>query len=136
MNFFFDISIPFANKEANPHTEILKLSYGVITKVQIVVPGGHKGLAHLVLKYHESQMYPLSRGENYHGDDISIVFEDMFPLYVAPYELKAVAWNDDDTFPHAFLVGINILRPEELSLEVPRSSIEAMQELIGRGVEV
>lgn len=131
MNFFFDISIPADKKESLPYTEVLKLSYGVITKVQIVIPHGHKGLGHIILKYHESQLYPLSRGEDYHGDGTDITFEDAFPLFVEPYELKAVGWNDDDTYAHAFLVAVNILRPEERSQEVPLSSIEGMKELIG-----
>ena len=131
MNFFFDIRIPYENKETNPHTEILKLSYGVITKVQIVIPDGHKGLAHLVLKYHESQLYPLSRGEDYHGDGIPVEFEDMFPLYVEPYELKAIGWSESVKYAHSFLVSVNVLRPEELGYKVPDTTIKAMEELIG-----
>ena len=136
MNFFFDISIPKETEQNDPHTEILTLSYGVITKVQVVIPCGHKGLAHLQLLYHESQLYPLSRGEDYHGDDATVEFEDMFPMYVEPYELKAVGWNTSTKFKHAFLVSLNVQRPEELMKPVPAKTIAAMKELIGYVGEV
>lgn len=131
MHYFYDIGIEKNTEAGTPYSETLHLSYGVITKVQIVIPDGHKGLAHLQLFYHEAQLYPLSRGENYHGDGIRIEFEDNFPLYVSPYNLKAKGWNTDDTNDHSFLVGINILRPEMQLIPPSLETIKAMEDLIG-----
>jgi hypothetical protein len=136
MHFFFDVSVSANTAAVLPHTERLTLSSGVITKVTIVIPSGHFGLAHLQLTYHSAQLYPLSRGEDYHGDNLRIEFEDYFPITVLPAELKAIAWNDDDTYAHSFLVGFAVLREQELPKPVPDESILAMQELIGYEGEV
>jgi len=131
MHFFFEISIPKNKTEILPHTEILKLSSGVITHVTIYIPRGHAGLAHLQLLYHEHQLYPLNPGGSYRGNETTIDFAEYQPIIVSPYELKARAWNDDDTYAHSFLVGIAVQRPEEMGQDIPATSLQALQDLIG-----
>jgi len=136
MNFFYEFTVPKSTKEDDPAELMMPLSYGIITKVQIVVLQGHAGLAHLKVFYHESQLYPLNRDGNYHGDNANIEFEEYQPILVAPYELKAKGWNTDDRYPHSFLCSFTVLRPEELGMEIPLASIRALEELIDEEVEI
>ena len=134
MHYFFDVSIPHSRTEAAPYTEILKLTRAVITRLQIVIPSGAIGLSHLVLKYHEFQLYPLSRGENYHGDDLDIAFDEFMPLVVAPYELKAVGWNTDTANDHSFLIGIAMQTEDEIGAPIPPETLANLQDMIGEVV--
>lgn len=136
MNFFYEFTVPKSTTEEDPAELMMVLSYGIITKVQIIIPQGHAGLAHLKLLYHETQLYPLNRDGNYHSDNAKIDFDEYQPLLVAPYELKAKGWNEDTRYPHSFLCGFTVLRPEELGREIPLASIIALEELIGEEVEI
>jgi len=136
MNFFFDVSIPAGRTQANPYEEILKLTYGVITHVQIVIPTGHLGRAHLVGYLHEFQVYPLSRGEDYHGDDSIISFSDRTELFSSPFELKIRGWNTDAAYAHSFLVSIEILLPDQIGHGTGTKGIGDLQEMVGEDIEV
>jgi len=134
MHFFFEVSVPYDTTEAIPYTERLILTRGVITNVLIYIPRGHVGLAHLQLLYHEHQLYPLNVGGSYRGNETTIGFTEYQPVTVSPYELKARAWNLDDTFDHSFLIGLAMQRPEEMGMEIPAVSLEALNSLIGQTI--
>lgn len=135
MNFFYELSIPTEGEEDNPKDLVMPLSYGIITKVQIIIPPGHMALAHLQIKYHEFQLYPLNKGD-YHGNNVIIEFDEYQPVLVAPFELKAHGWNEDETYEHTFSMVFTVLRPEETGREIPVISIKALEDLIGKEVEV
>jgi len=134
MHFFFEVVVPRGTVEESPYEETLRLTSGVITSVLVYIPRGHVGLAHLQLLYHEHQLYPLNTGGSYRGNETTIGFTEYQPVTVSPYELKARAWNLDDTFDHAFLVGLAMQRPEEMGMEIPAVSLEALNSLIGQAI--
>ena len=116
MPYFFAVAVPAGTPEADPATQILTLTAGKITHVDIVIPAGHTGLAHLILLYHEVQVFPASRSQDYHGDDVTLSFDIDRKLESSPYEFKTVAWNDDETFDHEFQVNFVI---EPVAAEYP-----------------
>ena len=110
MNYFYEVSIPANTAQVLPYTKVLQLTAGTITRVSIIIPAGHQAEAHLKLLHHEFQIYPLSRGEDYHGDDTKIDFQDAFSLDGEPFALKAVGWNTDTVNAHAFLISLEVTR--------------------------
>ena len=137
MNYDFSIKVPADTLEINPYTQKLRLTYGVITRVIITIPPGHKGLAYLQMLYHEFQMYPLNPGGAYHGAGVTIAFDERQALFVTPFEFKARAWNTDDTHEHEFIVNITMMRPEDVGWNYERVKDEQdTQELLGRELEV
>ena len=114
----------------------MKMTHGVIRKVIIVVPPGCSGLSHLKILYHEHQLYPLNVQGNYKGDGTTISFEEYQPIIVAPYELKAKGWNSSTKHTHEFIMNFTILRPEEMGMKIPSQSIRALEELLGKEVEL
>lgn len=110
MNYFFRVEIPKETSMSLPYEEKLKVSYGVIRSVKIWILPGHAGLAGLRIFFHESQVYPLNRDGFYLGDNISIEFADNYALDIEPYQLKAVGYNEDIRYNHAFLISLCILR--------------------------
>ena len=134
MNFFYEVSIPANTSKTAPYSKPLKLTYGVITGLQVVIPSGHAGTAHLLLLLHEFQLYPLSRGEDYHGDDVPITFADRTLLDAAPYELRAIGWNTDTENAHAFMVSVEVLRLDEIGVGAGFITTDDLKELIGHEV--
>jgi hypothetical protein len=131
VHFFYEVSVPKNTAKTAPYERILPLSYGVITGVDVIIPTGHAGKAHLQILNHEFQLYPLSRNEDYHGDGSEIQFADRFELYSAPYEVKARGWNIDTSYAHVFQVGIEILLPEQLGMQTGTTGLDELQEIIG-----
>jgi hypothetical protein len=134
MHYFFDVSVPKSTTQASPYEEILMLSCGEIRRVEIAVPAGHKGKAHLQLLYHEFQLYPLSRGEDYHGDGSTVIFADQFALDSAPYELKARGWNTDTANDHSFLIGVDVELADSLTISASAKTLSDLQSLVGQEV--
>lgn len=130
MHYFFKVSVPANTTELTPYIERLPLTHGVITDVFIYIPRGHVGLAGLKLLYHDHQLYPLNPGGAYRGNETTIAFGEYQPITVDPFELKAVASNDDETFEHSFYVGLAMQRPEEMGREIPEVSTAALMDLI------
>ncbi|GAH39242.1 unnamed protein product [marine sediment metagenome] len=131
MNYNFELEIPEMNEEVGRNELEMPVTYGVITKVIIVVPPGHDNLTGLRIFYHESQLYPLNRAGYYHGDSLHIEFDEYQPLIVEPFELKAKGWNADEKLSHTFIMNFTVLRPEEIGREIPVVSELAVRELLG-----
>lgn len=136
VHFFYDVTISKSTTAANPHEEMLLLSYGEIRRVEITIPSGHKGKAHLQLLDHEFQIYPLSRGEDYHGDGCQVIFGDQYLLEGGQYSLKARGWNTDTANDHSFLVGIDVEVPDSLIISASAKTLASLRELVGESVEV
>jgi hypothetical protein len=109
----FAITVPKSTTEANAVTTIAKVTHGVITRVSFRPRPGHSALLHCQVSYHEHQLWPVSREEDLHGDTFPIEWDDYEELFTDPYELKIVAWNEDDTYAHTFDLGFALL-PENI----------------------
>lgn len=110
MNFFYEVIVPKETEEQEPYKYTMKVDYGVITNVTIVILPGHAGLTHFRVFYHEIQLYPHNPEFWYKGDGLTIKFNDNYPIDTPPYELVAYGYNEDIRYNHAFLVDINVIR--------------------------
>jgi hypothetical protein len=113
MFYDFAITVPKSTTEANAVTTIAKVTHGVITHVSFRPRPGHSALLHCKVYYHEHQLWPVSREEDLHGDTFPIEWDDYEEIFTEPYELKIVAWNEDDTYAHTFDIGFALL-PEKV----------------------
>lgn len=129
MQFSYDILIPPNTPETDPKVQTCQLSYGTINRVFICFPPGPKGLAHVVIRRYESQVWPTNLAESFAWDNFVFVIEDEFELVTAPYSIKLVGWNGDDTYEHTITVMFNVLRGryglgDLLALQSPFSQLE------------
>jgi hypothetical protein len=106
----------------------VRVPAGVIRRVWVVIPPGHMGLAHLIIRHGETQVIP-HRGD-IHGDNESLVFDETYEL---PSEdvLTFEGWNEDSKYPHTFIVRLLILPrhiayPEYSVLSALKRLLEAM----------
>jgi hypothetical protein len=101
-----DINIPANTPKENPVRVQVKVPAGVIRKVWVLIPYGHKALAHLVIRHGETQIIPWYG--DIHGDGEQLVFDEVYELPTEDY-LTLEGWNEDTTYSHRFIVRLLIL---------------------------
>lgn len=114
MFFDFMLTIPALTTEAAPVTQILKLTAGVIHRMEVSFPKGTRARVHCTLSYHEHQFIPTNPGGSLAWDGHTILVDEYYPLDKAPFEVKFRGWSDADTYAYDLAVRIGVLRKEVL----------------------
>ena len=91
-----------ANTDADsPVEELIKLTHGVITHVEVEFPPGCAGLVHAYIRQKLYQVWPSNPAGKFRTDGRAIVWAEYYELFDTPYEVIVGGWNTDDTFAHA-----------------------------------
>lgn len=111
---YHDVSftIPANTAETVPEEQQVKLSHGIIHRVEVGFPRGCAGLAHLRIRDGLHQVWPTNPQGSFNSDDYTIPIDDRYELFDEPFILTLVGWNYDDTFDHTLEVRIGILPAE------------------------
>lgn len=109
MFFAWDILVDAGKKEDDPKKQILKLTKGVITRVDIKFPPGCNGMVKVRLFRYESQLIPLSRDEWVTGDSESVPTEAFYELTEVPTQLKFIGCSPGTTNPHTVTLRVQVL---------------------------
>jgi len=112
--FAWDVRIPKTTPKTSPVTQILKLSKGVISRLDVHFPAGCLYLVGMRLFRWEFQLVPLSRNEWLVGEDGTVPTEPYYELEEVPAQLKLVAYNDDDTYDHTLRIWVSVV-PREVA---------------------
>ncbi len=127
MLFTTEISVPANTAKAAPVQQLLQLSKGIITRVSVLWPAGTAQLGHLVLLEGGHPVFPSTDNMSITGDASPIEWDDFYDLKRRPHQLRAILWNEDDTYPHQCTIRITVLpRQAVLALAV----VDAFQKLI------
>jgi len=115
----------------DPKRTILKLTKGLIYKVEIDFPSGSAGLAGVMVCDGSYQVWPSSKGEWFTGDSSNIVFEDMYIKETDPFEFVIYSYNTDDTYDHLINIRIGLVSKEVFMARfLPTLSYKAFTEMI------
>jgi hypothetical protein len=101
-----DITIPPNTPQNSPVKVSVSVPAGIIRKVWVLIPYGHKALAHLIIRHGETQIIPWSG--DVHGDGEQLVFDEIYELPTDDI-LILEGWNEDSTYSHKFIVRLLIL---------------------------
>jgi len=118
MFYAWDITVTAGATEDDPKTQDLKLTKGVITRIEVKFPGGCHGLVKVRLLRSEFQLVPLSKGEWVTGDDEAVLTEGYYELSESPSQLKFVGCSPDCTYDHTVSVRIQVL-PKSVATFMP-----------------
>lgn len=110
MYYDYAITVPANTTEDDPVTQVIELTAGVIYRLEVHFPIGCFGLAHCQIRHHETQHWPSNLDGSFATDGYAIVIDELFDLNAEPYTLKAICWNDDDTYQHVITVRVGVLR--------------------------
>ena len=130
MYYDFSFTIPANTTKASPHTEKVKLTHGIIHRVEVLFPERCGSLAHCVIKEGLHQHWPTNPGGSFNSDGETIIINEYLEFTRRPYILTLVGWNLCDTFPHTLEVRFGILPVEVLMPE--ETFIQAFKKLLAR----
>jgi len=137
MLFTFDVTAPVGSTKTSPASLEMKLKAGVVSKISVLIPDGHMALAHLAIKYGETQIMPWGDNQNLHGNDESVTWEEGFELPSEPASLTAQAWNDDEENPHTFYLRVWVTpKPEVLPIELITRVLKLIEKFLSRIIGV
>ena len=108
MFFEHDIKIPANTAEDSYLTETLRLSRGIIERVDLVFPSGCAGLVGVRLARNTFQVIPSNYPKWIETDGESVAIYSNIDLSVNPYELEFQGYNKDDAFDHIIRVRVLI----------------------------
>ena len=108
MIYVANITIPKGTSANQAVCERVKISLGLIYKIELQFPPGCGGLAHIVINDGGYQVWPSTPDSNFATDDYTISFEDTYLKQVDPSELQIYGYNEDETYPHTIQVRIGV----------------------------
>lgn len=109
MFYEFAITVPANTTESSPKKEDLHLTKGIIHRIEIQFPIGCMGLAHCRLQHHSFGTLPTNPSGSFATDGYTIPIDENLEFFAAHYKIKAICWNDDDTYPHTITIRFGIL---------------------------
>jgi hypothetical protein len=123
-----DVDIPPNTPKSSPVRVQVPVPAGVIRKVWVLIPPGHMGLAHLVIRHGETQIIPWAG--DIHGDGETLEFDEVYELKTDDI-LVLEGWNEDSAYSHKFIVRLLVLPkvvayPELSVLFALKKLLEAM----------
>lgn len=114
MYYDFSFAIPANTTKASPKELDVKLTHGVIHRIEVGFPPGCAGLAHLQIRRGLHQVWPTNPQGSFNTDGYTIPINEYYELATEPYILTLVGWNLDDTYPHTLEVRFGILSAKVL----------------------
>ena len=109
MFYEFAITIPKSGDADNPKTVELHLGKGVIHHIAVQFPIGCAALAHCRLLHHSFGQLPTNRQGSFATDGYIIDVDENLEFFAEPYIIRALCWNDDDTYAHTITIRLSIL---------------------------
>ena len=134
MLYVLALTIPANTAEASPYEEDLKLTDGVITRVEVEFPAGCQGLAHSYARLALHQVFPINPDGNLCSDNYVIAWNDYEDIDTDPRVLTISGWNTDDTYDHTITWRIE-LTPREIAErgKTSQSMFDKIGALLGLG---
>lgn len=104
MVFSFYLTVPSNTPKTAQIRKRLKLTRGVLWKLDIFFPPGSAGLTHIHIDEALHQVFPLNPDGDFSGNNVVFSGEVYYKLEREPYELDLWGWNTDDTYAHTVFV--------------------------------
>lgn len=130
MYYDFSLTIPANTAAAAPTEQQVKLTHGIIHRVEIGFPAGCAGLVHLQIYEGGHQVWPTNKDGSFNTDNYTIPINDFYELFRRPHTLTLSGWNLDDTYGHTLEVRFGILPARVLLPE--ETFIAAFKKLLAR----
>ncbi len=114
MYYDFSITVPPNTTKGAPVSQVLKLTQGIIQRIEVQFPRGTYAKVHCAIMHGGHQAWPTNPEGNFASDGYVIPIDEYYKLDEPPFELKFLGWSEADTYPYDIDVRIGILRPEEI----------------------
>jgi len=114
MIFEYDCTIPAGTPKESPYKKVLKLTWGIIHKLEIISSYACAGLVYCSIWQGEHQVWPTNPDYAFRLTGNPISGKEFFELIEPPWELEFRGWSPSAEKPHTVIVRFWILRPHQL----------------------
>lgn len=133
MIYAYDVTTEANVTVANAIRTPLKVTKGLVYRVEVEFPPGPLGLQHVTIWDGGYQVWPSNPGESFHGDNGFITFEETYLKLAAPFEFQARTWNEDDTYAHTIHIRIGMVSSEiYMARFLPTIGMDKLLEVLKR----
>jgi hypothetical protein len=127
MFFEYDITYPPNTSPDNERVDVLRLTRGIVKRVELVFPRGVCALTGVRIFRGNVQVIPLNYPSWVETDGEVVRIDTNIDLTVNPYELEVRGYNIDDTYPHTIRMRFLLELPEErFSMTLPQRESELL----------
>jgi hypothetical protein len=112
MIYTLDITTPKNTPASSPQKTILRVTNGLVYKIEIDFPPGPSGLLYVSIYDGLYQVWPSTTGAWFHGDAVVISFDDTYAKTSAPFEFTVLTYNLDDTYDHTIQIRLGMVSKE------------------------
>lgn len=95
------VTAPANTPATAPVEELVRVTKGVVTQVQVQIPGGHMGLTGAQVWRGASQVWPSNPDGYFEGDRAFLEWEEDYLIEDEPLELRVLLWNTDTDNEHS-----------------------------------
>jgi len=113
MIYSSEIHTPANTLQTNPLITVIETTAGIIYVLKIYFPPGSSGLLHVQIMDAGYQLFPTTIGQSFSGDNLSLSFDETYPKFEPPYELRVISWNTDTDYDHEMQIAIGQVSKEE-----------------------
>lgn len=107
-----DITTAITFSKSSPKKTVMKVTKGLVYRVEICLPPGPCGLLHVAIFDGGYQVWPYEYGESFSGDAETITFDDVYLKETEPFEFTVLTWNEDDTYQHWCQIRLGLVSKE------------------------
>ena len=130
MGFAWDITVPKNTTITDPKEQILKLTYGVIVKIDIKFPRGCHNMVKIRLtRGGLKNVCPMNPDEWIIGDNETVSFPMYYEIEDRPMQLEFTAISPETGYEHMITVRVSLL-PRRVASMIPL--IELLTKLLTR----
>jgi len=125
MFYEYNITYPPNTLKDIEQVNVLRLTRGIIRKVELVFPRGCAGLVGVRIFRGPTQIIPLNYGGYVDTDGETVTINTDIDLTVNPYEVEVRGYNEDDTYEHTIRFRFELeLAEEKFSMSLPSEESE------------
>jgi len=142
-----DFTIPAKTPKNNPYIQKIKISENFIEKIVVIIPPGHRGKAHMHIRYGLDLFAPMpayiqkedGKIERQKIEDLWIEGDNAileFPIFYTapevPFFVTVEGYNESEYYAHTFYVYINAVNKEDVLFSaVLRDFVKKLSEIFG-----
>jgi hypothetical protein len=114
MNYLVECLVYPAHTSTNKLITEVKLSAGILRRVDIVFPPGCVRLVHVQVFHGVNQILPVIPGTSYAEDSMHLELPEYIPFATGDNTFWIVTWNTGCSYKHLVNIMLNVQEPEEL----------------------
>ena len=112
MIYSVDILTPAKRLKSNPLKTVLKVTKGLVYRVEVERPRGGTRLVGCAIFDGGFQAWPSSSGQWFVGAPLNVGFDDTYLKMIQPFRFDIYSYNEDDTYAHRLFVRIGMASKE------------------------